>query len=81
MKKCLLILFSFFTIVVFSKENYGLNKEVSDKPLQQNQLRAAAAGCAPATAQTDLDINNIRTAILAGGDMWWDLSAAHYEVP
>lgn len=39
------------------------------------------AGCAPASAQTDLDINNVRTTILAGGDMWWDLISAQYEIP
>lgn len=40
-----------------------------------------AAGCQPATAQTDLDVNNIRTTIMSGGDMWWDLNDAKYEVP
>lgn len=37
--------------------------------------------CAPATARADLDINNVRTTILNGGDMWWDLIKAQYEVP
>src|SRR6187455_159021 len=32
-------------------------------------------------AQADLDINNVRTTILVGGDMWWDLSNPKYEVP
>ncbi len=41
----------------------------------------AASGCNPATAQTDLDINNVRAKILNGGDMWWDLISARYEVP
>jgi hypothetical protein len=40
-----------------------------------------AAGCEPATAQVDLDINNVRTRILNGGDMWWDLLNAKYEIP
>ncbi|HTL81583.1 MAG TPA: hypothetical protein VL651_07755, partial [Bacteroidia bacterium] len=39
------------------------------------------ASCTPATAKTDLDINNVRTTIMTGGDMWWDLTTARYEVP
>ena len=35
-----------------------------------------AAGCSPSTSQTDLDVNNVRTTIMAGGDMWWNLSDA-----
>ena len=28
-----------------------------------------------------MDINNVRTTILGGGDMWWDLDNAKYEIP
>ncbi len=44
-------------------------------------INTIASSCSPATAQTDLDINNVRTTILSGGDMWWDLSTAKYEIP
>jgi hypothetical protein len=37
--------------------------------------------CAPGAAKTDLDINNVRTKLLTGGDMWWDFNSAQYEVP
>lgn len=40
-----------------------------------------AAACAAATSQTDLNINNVRATILGGGDMWWDLNDAMYEIP
>ncbi len=41
-----------------------------------------AAGCSPATAATELDINNIRALIQTGGDMWWNLiGQPQYEVP
>jgi hypothetical protein len=40
-----------------------------------------AAACNAGSAQTDLDINNVRTRILTGGDMWWDLSNPRYEIP
>lgn len=39
------------------------------------------SSCAPTTAQADLDINNVRTTILVGGDMWWNLTSAKYEIP
>lgn len=45
-------------------------------------LQRKSAGCLPATAQVDIDINNVRARILNGGDMWWDLnSVARYEIP
>ena len=37
--------------------------------------------CQPATQSADLDINNVRTKILNGGDMWWDLNNPKYEIP
>lgn len=40
-----------------------------------------AASCNPASAQIDLDINNVRTTLLNGGDLWWDLNDARYEIP
>jgi hypothetical protein len=59
--------------------------EAKEPPLQgkrKGSMKALAEGCAPATAQTDLNINNVRALILAGGDMWWDLDGApRYEVP
>jgi hypothetical protein len=40
-----------------------------------------AANCTPATAATELDINNTRALIQSGGDMWWDFNRARYEIP
>ena len=41
-----------------------------------------AAGCAAASAFTDLNINNVRARINTGGDMWWDLlDVARYFIP
>jgi hypothetical protein len=44
-------------------------------------LYSQVNNCYPPTSQADLDINNVRATILNGGDMWWDLSNAGYEVP
>src|SRR5690606_24466429 len=46
-----------------------------------NMLKTAA-GCKPATANVDIDINNVRARMNNAGDMWWDLLGnARYEVP
>ena len=59
-----------------AKENVGLPGKIGVK-----KSGKMAAACEPATSQTDLDINNVRTRLLAGGDMWWDLNDAKYEIP
>ncbi|MCH8904656.1 MAG: hypothetical protein IIA45_12165 [Bacteroidetes bacterium] len=44
--------------------------------------KTTAAPCDPPTSSIDLDINNVRTRIHNGGDMWWDLvGSAKYEIP
>lgn len=43
-----------------------------------------AAGCSPSSSFEWLDINNVRTRINAGGDMWWDLpggTGSKYYIP
>ena len=52
--------------------NIGVSSVVNTK---------VAAGCDPSSSQTDLDINNVRTTIMGGGDMWWNLADARYEIP
>ncbi len=37
--------------------------------------------CQMATAQTDLNINNVSARLLNGGDLWWDLNDGRYVVP
>lgn len=56
---------------------------VKPSAARRTALKAAAANCVPATAKTDLDINNVRAQLMTGGDMWWDIGAeeARYEVP
>ncbi|MCE2496368.1 MAG: T9SS C-terminal target domain-containing protein [Flavobacteriales bacterium] len=61
-------------------------KENANTPGSSNSAASPApknigASCAPASAQTDLAVNNVRTRILAGGDMWWDLMNGIYEIP
>ncbi len=44
-------------------------------------LTFSQSQCNIPVAQADLDINNVRTTILVGGDMWWDVINPKYEVP
>lgn len=46
-----------------------------------NGMAQFANTCKAATQSADLDINNVRTRILNGGDMWWDLNNPKYEIP
>lgn len=77
------ILFSMFAFGAIAnltaKENEG-QKMVKPKT-ESHKLMKFAASCDPATASADLDVNNVRTKILNGGDMWWDLSNPKYEIP
>ncbi len=71
---CLLVCFAFLcTSMIFAKEDVGQgNTSTSGK---------ITANCQPATAYTELNINNVRAGLMTGGDIWWDLSNGRYEVP
>jgi hypothetical protein len=44
--------------------------------------KSLAAGCLNPESSAVLDLNNVRTTIYSGGDMWWDLKTfARYEIP
>jgi len=63
-----------------AKENLGVTPV--DKPVDHSkELYKKSVGCEPARAQRELNVNNVRTTILDGGDMWWDLISAKYEIP
>lgn len=54
--------------------------EDNGRPSVSNKRLKAV--CINASAQVDLDINNVRARIMNGGDMWWDLvGSAKYEIP
>lgn len=92
---CALFIILFFSAVcwrnsgaeAFARENIGGSgiapHNVSSSGVN-NQAKSIMSGCVNATAQVDLDINNVRAKILDGGDMWWDIfgsQAARYQVP
>ena len=61
---------------LFSAENV---LKINKKKL--NPLERIGGGCAAPSSSTYLDVGNVRALVLGGGDMWWDLSTAQYEVP
>ena len=59
-----------------ARENIGVGLDPGSTPFER-----LAMNCDDASAQIDLDINNVRAKLLGGGDLWWDLNSAKYEVP
>src|ERR1051325_1019438 len=74
LKSACLVLAIFVAFSTSAHENVGSGKTAI-------AYKEYAANCNPASAQIDLDINNVRTTLLNGGDMWWNLNDARYEVP
>lgn len=66
------------TTHVWALPTVGKNTEKTTKSLLKT-----TAGCTPATAAIDMDINNVRARLMTGGDMWWNqgTNSAAYEVP
>ena len=74
-KQIVILSLSLFTVVALAKENVvnpGASTVVNTR---------VASGCNPSNSKTDLDVNNVRATIMGGGDMWWDLDDAQYEIP
>lgn len=66
---------------MFGKEFVGNGQRLA----QQSTLgQKVMANCAAPKASKELWVNNVRTIIYSGGDMWWDLfgnTNAYYYVP
>ena len=55
-----------------------------EQSASKGERAVTAAGCTPSSSFEWLDINNVRTRINSGGDMWWDLPAgtgSKYFIP
>ena len=74
-----LIIILVFSLAFLNAKATFIKKEGSLNNTVQFDFRAAE--CKAPTSRIDLDINNVRTTILNGGDMWWDLDNAKYEIP
>ena len=77
--KGLLIIPTLIAIIIVptflsARENVGMSVA------RKNSTPSLLSTCVTPTAQADLAVNNVRARMLCG-DMWWDLTAAVYEVP
>lgn len=68
-------------VIIFAAWSVAATENVGNSGKTRIGYKDIAATCNPASAQIDLDINNVRTTLLNGGDMWWDLNDARYEIP
>jgi len=75
MKQILTLLLAYISVGVLAKEN------IPNPNINNVTYNRVAAGCSPSSSQTDMDVNNVRATILGGGDMWWNLDEAQYEIP
>lgn len=73
------IVTSLFLLLVMIRVSTGQTDPKAGARLSHAQNKATP--CNNGTAQTDLDIGNVRATILTDGDMWWDLSNPKYEIP
>lgn len=74
------LVFSFALAMTFSAMAEE-NRPSSKGKQRKSAAKALQEACSPATAEVDLNINNVRARILGSGDMWWDFNRAQYEVP
>ena len=81
MRKLMLMIGIFMSVVVLAKENVNEGDRRTTRDDGSRLQMKFGSDCDPATQSADLDVNNVRTKILNGGDMWWDLSTARYEIP
>jgi len=75
-----------FSGLMFSlnAKNYvpdGAANPTNNPNTSSNNTASYRADCSDATAQTDLNINNVRARLLNGGDMWWNFNDGVYIVP
>ena len=77
----------YFIICVFCLSltptiNAHINPDDSGTTASNESTSASyRADCSAATAQVDLEVNNVRARLLVGGDIWWDKSDGLYIVP
>ncbi len=86
MKKLVLLIAAVSTINLSAKEKAGVegNRPSSSTNNQAGLAGKALSNCNPPKASREMWVNNVRTIIFNGGDMWWDLfgnTNAYYIVP
>lgn len=68
-------------LILLSASSLWAEENVNGPGKTASYYKNVAAPCAAASSQISLNINNVRATLLNGGDMWWNLNDARYEVP
>ena len=62
-----------YTVIFFIASCYlSFGRENKNSSSNKPKAPPTVFGCPATTAQTDLNLNNVRAHILNGGDLWWD---------
>lgn len=83
MKRLLTALAIFGFVIASAREKNGSEATNPDHEKMSGAAKVMAA-CSGAKSQQELWVNNVRTIIFTGGDMWWDLFGsgnAFYIIP
>ncbi len=73
------VIFSLMILPLFSHINPDRKRGAVE--VDENTVINFREDCTAATAQIDMNINNVRARLLTGGDVWWDLQDGKYVVP
>ncbi len=80
LKQTLSLIFIFLNLGISIAQKVIPNTiQANQNPTEVNDL--LVQDCANATAQAELQVNNVRARLLAGGDFWWDANEGIYHVP
>lgn len=80
MKKVVILLSVLSATSLFSREKAASERSIGSSSLGHKVM----ASCSSPKSSRELWINNVRTIIYSGGDMWWDLFGngnAYYIIP
>lgn len=83
MKKVIILLSVLTSSAMLGKDFVGNGQRVAQQQ-QQDLSQKIMSNCAAPKASKELWVNNVRTIIYSGGDMWWDLfgnTNAYYIIP
>lgn len=78
-----LLLIAVFLIGSIGMANAERTKGAKNASAKTSQSKGLAAGCDPPATSIQLDLNNVRTLVHSGGDMWGNLATnvSAYEIP
>lgn len=81
MKKVVIILAALSSTALFGREKFNTGERPAGSSGAGHKVMA---NCAAPNASQELKLNNVRTILFSGGDMWWDRNGtgnAFYYIP